>query len=73
MEKYYIIPENIATQKHEVRDNLGLSFRRLTDSRYVINVGCGEDSFPEIPWGEFEIIELSQNDFPKPKLPFIKQ
>jgi hypothetical protein len=75
MEKYYVIPDAIAEQYQSLRkdtsvtskfkNNRGLNFRLDNKDRYVINVDCGEQFFPEIPWSEFEQIELTLDDFPK--------
>lgn len=32
--------------------------------KWVINVGCGEELYPEIEWKTFEVIDLEIEDFP---------
>jgi len=27
-------------------------------ARWVLNVGCGEENFPEVPWNEFPLEEI---------------
>lgn len=60
----YIIPLDIVSQFQNMSiDCFRLRFRMDKTGRYVINVGCGEEHFPEIPWEEFEQEDMTTLDF----------
>lgn len=62
--KFYIVPIEIVNLWQNARKPYeAIYFRQDNQERWVVNEEV-EELWPEIPWQDYEIVELTQNDFP---------
>lgn len=64
--KFFIVPDSVVGQWQLARNDIdGLCFIKDLYDRWVINIEVCE-KWPEIDWNGMAVIELTQDDFPKP-------
>lgn len=65
--QYFIVPQNIVDHYQGFKvGNKGLYFVQDAQGRYVVNIEVAE-SWQNIDWQSMQIVELTEDDFPKPE------